>query len=276
VPLTDAETTALEHWVSSNCREQVTTCEVIADGVNLVVAVTTADGSRYVVRSPNILRDTPMFVDVETEYRTLDRLVTRDVPAPRPVGRCTDDSVLGAPFVLMTRLEGGEVPLGSRLPQRYQHPRARERLGHELIDTLAGIHTVPTDPFETVCETHTLAEQLAADRSRVERAADSVPASFTELQCVGDWLAENVPETDHRVLVHGDYRPGNTLFVDASDESSRTGDRCTAGAVSVGCPRLGDTHDREPTHRDRVPPLAVARRRGRDPVAQCGADTRVE
>lgn len=217
--LTDSETAALERWVSSNCGEQVTTCAVIADGLNLVVGVTTDEGSRYVVRRPNELRDTPMFVDVETEYRTLERLVARDVPVPRPVGRCTDDSVLGAPFLLTTRLEGEEIPLGSRLPQRYRHPRARERLGHELIDTLATIHTLPTDPFEAVCETHTLAEQVAADRARVERAADRVPASFTELLRVGDWLAENVPETDHRVLVHGDYRPGNTLFVDASDRT---------------------------------------------------------
>jgi len=223
VSLTASETAALEQWVSSNCGERVTNCAVIADGLNLVVGVTTDEGSRYVVRRPNELRDTPMFVDVETEYRTLNWLAARGVPVPRPVGRCLDDSVLGAPFLLATRLEGEEVPLGSRLPQRYQHPRARERLGHELIDTLATIHTLPTDPFEAVCETHTLAEQVAADRARVERVADSVPASFTDLLRVGDWLAENVPETDQRVLVHGDYRPGNTLFVDAPNEARPAG-----------------------------------------------------
>lgn len=221
VSLTASERAALEQWVASNCGEQVTACAVIADGLNLVVGVETDGGTEYVVRRPNELRDTPMFVDVETEYRTLSRLVSRGVPVPRPVERCPDDSVLGAPFLLTTRLDGEEIPLGSRLPRRYQHPRARERIGHELIDTLAAIHTLPPDPFEEVCETHTVADQVAADRSRVERAADSVPASFTNLLRVGDRLAEHVPETDHRVLVHGDYRPGNTLFVDASDETRR-------------------------------------------------------
>lgn len=220
--VTDSEMTALKQWVESNCGTEITSCEVIADGLNLVVHLSATADTGYVARCPNELRNTAMFVDIKTEYQVLEHVAARGVPVPQPIAVCSDESVLERPSILMRYVAGDVVPLGSRLPQRYRRPQARRRLADELIDTLAQIHTLPTDPFEAVCETHTLANQVAADVRRVNKAAATVSASFTELLRVGDWLAANVPTTSHHTLVHGDYRPGNVLFSDTASDVPHT------------------------------------------------------
>ena len=242
--LTETEQAALVRWVETELRERVVSTDLIADGLNLVVAVSTSGGD-YVLRRPNELRETPMFIDTVTEYRALERLVATEVPAPRPVALCRDESILGAPFLLMTRLEGDVVPLGSRLPERYRHPAARKRFAHEVIDTLATLHTTPPAPFEEVCERHTTADHIASDIARVERAADAVPESFPELVAVGDWLRDHIPEPTDTVLTHGDYRPGNILFTEATDPEKfdTTHSRplpTVSGVLDWETPSLGD------------------------------------
>lgn len=242
--LTDTEQVALVRWVETELRERVVSPELIADGLNLVVAVSTS-GGEYILRRPNELRETPMFIDTVTEYRALERLDATEVPAPRGVALCRDESILGAPFLLITRLDGDVVPLGSRLPERYRHSAARKRFAHEVIDTLATLHTTPPAPFEEVCGTHTIADQVASDITRVERAADAVPESFSELAAVGDWLRDRIPESKDTVLTHGDYRPGNVLFTEATDpeESDTTHPRplpTVSGVLDWETPSLGD------------------------------------
>ena len=239
--LDEREVTALQAWVAAELDERVAECEVLAAGLNLVVRLVTTNGE-YVLRRPTELRATPGFVDTQTEYAVLERLVSTDVPAPRPVAHCRDESILGAPFVVTTRLDGNVVPLGSRLPPRYRHPAARERFVHELVDTLATLHTTPTEPFG-VCERRSLSDQLVADRERIERAADDVSVSFTDLAALGDRLLERAPETTQPVLVHGDYRPGNVLFVDANGTDPTDATVAVprvAGVLDWETPTLGD------------------------------------
>ena len=221
MPLTETEQAKLGPWVEAELGEQIVSLDLVADGLNLVVAVSTPDDD-YILRRPNELRDTPMFINTLREYRALKRLATTEIPAPRPIAHCQDESILGDPFLLMTRLDGDVVPLGSRLPGRYRHSAARKRLANDVIDTLATLHTTPTAPFKKICETHPIADHVAADVARVKRAAETVPESFSELAAVGDWLRDHVPEPTDTVVTHGDYRPGNILFSGAPSSGDNT------------------------------------------------------
>ncbi|MEZ3115260.1 phosphotransferase family protein [Halobaculum sp. MBLA0147] len=215
------ERTALRRWLAATLRAPVDSLSVLADGLNLVVAVsTTSEADAYVVRRPNELRETALFVDTATEYAVLERLVETPVPVPEPVAHCTDPSVLGAPFVVTEYRDGAVVPLGSRLPERYRTPAAREQLTWETVDTLARLHDVPVAQFRDVCEHHTPREQVAADVRRVERVADAVAADFADLLAVGDWLREHAPTDGPTRLVHGDFRPGNLLYADDPDHAA--------------------------------------------------------
>lgn len=185
--------------------------DVLADGINLMVAVSTPDAERaYLLRRPNKLRDTALFNGLEREYRLLERLAGTGIPAPEPVAfRGGVDPVL-----VTTYLEGETIPLGSDLPERFRHPEARRALSHGLIDTLAEIHTLDPEPFGDVCERQGPLDQVEGATERLDRAAEATGREFADLRAVGDWLREAAPGKRETTLVHGDFRPGNVLFAD--------------------------------------------------------------
>ncbi|MFC6725474.1 phosphotransferase, partial [Halobium palmae] len=110
------DASALRSYLSGALDAEVVDCEVLGDGLNLVVAVTTTeDGPAYVLRRPNELRRTSLFVDLGAEHDLLRRLRNTEVPAPEPVHLCDDESLLGGPFAVQTRLDGEPFPRGSEL-----------------------------------------------------------------------------------------------------------------------------------------------------------------
>lgn len=229
----EVDTSAVAAHVARQLDVDVTGVEVLSDGLNLNLVVSTAsEGRAYVVRRPNKLRHTDLFLDLRREYRLLERLRDTPVPAPEPVLFCEDDAPLGGPFAVLTYLDGEVVPLGSDLPGRFQTPAARRRVAHLLVDTLAEVHAVGADRVDDVCDRVTPREQVEHELDRLETARDVTGHEVPVLDRVGEWLRQNAPESDP-TLVHGDYRPGNVLF--AGDRAPTMG-----GVVDWEVALLGD------------------------------------
>jgi aminoglycoside phosphotransferase (APT) family kinase protein len=228
----DAAACALREYFPAELGVEVTGTAVLNDGLNLVVAVETTAG-RYVVRRPRKLRHVGYFLDIEREHALMAALQETAVPAPDPVHFCDDESVLGRPFVVLDHLAGAVVPLGERLPDRFQTPSARRELAEGLVDTLAEVHTAPVDPFRDACSERTPAEQVALATDRLSAATDVTEHDVPTLRKVGDWLRANAPSGSAATLVHGDFRPGNVLF---------TGERSPAvsGVLDWETAALGD------------------------------------
>lgn len=225
---------ALERYLDGELDESVTGVEVLQDGLNLVVAVSTTEADpSYVVRRPNKLRGTYYMNPLEREFELMGRLEPTPVDAPAPVLFCGDESVLGEPFVVVTHLDGEVVPLGSGLPPRFRNPGARTALADRLIDTLGVIHGLDTGPFETVCNRVTPRERVVRAADRFESLASVTGHDPLALDDVADWLRRNAPENGETRLVHGDFRPGNLLF--SGDETPSV-----AGVLDWETARLGD------------------------------------
>ncbi|MFP8956272.1 phosphotransferase family protein [Natrialbaceae archaeon A-CW3] len=192
---------------------------VLSDGLNLVLEVSTHEDGSYVVRRPNKLRRTALFIDPKREYEVLRRLRDSRVPAPEPVVFCDDRSILGEPFIVTTLLEGEVIPLGSPLPTRFQTPDARERIATVLVDTLADVHSLPPDNYIDVCEHLTPLDQVERGVARLDEVEEVTGRTFTKLRSVAQWLERNAPSDFQRSVVHGDFRPGNVLFSGASEPS---------------------------------------------------------
>ena len=208
---TDIDLAGLERVLAGRLDADVTDAAVVADGLNLVVDVSTPDG-RYVVRRPNKLRDTYYMNDLQREQEILEALADTPVPAPRPVLFEADQSALGGPFLVCTYLEGETVPLGSDLPERFRTERARAAVGERLVDTLAEIHVQDPGNFEACCDRRTPRETVGLARGRIEDAAAETGFDPWGLEEVADWLATEAPPDPELGLVHGDFRPGNVLF----------------------------------------------------------------
>jgi len=206
----DVDTAAVESFLADALDETVTDTAVLHDGLNLIVEIATAgDDDAYVLRAPRKLRDAAYMNDLPTEYAVVQHLADTPVPAPEPILYCDDESILGEPFYVMTRLDGDVVDLGSNLPERFRTPAARRAFAHGLIDTLADVHGVDTEPLADGPNRRTPREEVAQSVDRLERAVAATDLQLPRLHAVGEWLLENAPPDHETALVHGDFRPGN-------------------------------------------------------------------
>jgi aminoglycoside phosphotransferase (APT) family kinase protein len=212
----DIDAADLETFFSRELNADVVETEVLHEGLNLSLAVSTAETERaFVLRRPNKFRRRSTFNGVAQEYGVLERLRDTAVDAPEPVLLCEDDSVVGDPFLVMTHLDGEAVPLGSDLPERFRNRTARREVATRLVDSLADLHTVETEPFADVCDRRPVREQVDRIVEQFDDATSATDRENAPLRRVADWLRENAPGDSRTALVHGDYRPGNVLFADA-------------------------------------------------------------
>ncbi|AEN07560.1 aminoglycoside phosphotransferase (plasmid) [halophilic archaeon DL31] len=158
--------------------------------------------------------------DVLREYRVVDALQPTGVPVPETMLACEDHAVLGSDFYVMGRLSGDVLRSGE--PDRFADPAARHQIGERLVDALTAIHDVdyeavglsefghPASYTDRQVERWTKQLDWAFERTREVR---SVP----ELNKIGDWLADNVPNGHEHALLHGDFKLDNVMFGPGED-----------------------------------------------------------
>jgi aminoglycoside phosphotransferase (APT) family kinase protein len=178
---------------------------------NVTYFVTRGD-QRYVLRRPPEGPLPPGTHDVRREYRVLAGLAGMGVRAPRAILLCEDESLIGAPFYIMERVDG--VVIREELPAALDSPEDRRRIGEELVDALVELHAIDRHAAglrdfgkpEGFCE-----RQI---RRRREQLAMTVAHTRPrpDLEEVATWLAEHVPSSPPPTLVHGDYNLHNVGF----------------------------------------------------------------
>lgn len=189
---------------------------------NLTYEVT--DGHQvWIVRRPPLGHVLATAHDMSREYKVMTALRPTDVPVPQTFGLCTDDSVLGAPFYVMERVEGR--------PYRYLADvvalgAVRTRVISEtLVDTLGALHRV--DPAAVGLADFGRPEGFLA--RQVSRWKKQLDASHTrdlpEAAELHSRLAADIPQESPAGIVHGDFRLDNVLVDAASGDGE---DRITA------------------------------------------------
>ena len=196
---------------------------------NLTYRVVGADGSPYVLRRPPLGHVLATAHDMAREHRIISAVGMTDVPVPRTLGLCTDDQVNGAPFYVMSYVEGtvlDSVERGESVPAA-----TRTKLSEHLIDVLADLHAVDVDAVGL----GTLAKREGYVERQIKRWttqwANSKTRELPEVDEVARRLANDVPEQQGVSIAHGDYRFGNCLTdVDAGRiEAVLDWELCTLG-----------------------------------------------
>ncbi|MEA2158849.1 MAG: hypothetical protein QOD66_1229 [Solirubrobacteraceae bacterium] len=159
----------------------------------------------------------PSAHNVLREARLLRALENTPVRTPKVLAVCDDETVVGAPFYVMEQV-AGEV-ITTSLPARLDTPAERARVADELIDSLVELHSV--DWLSAGLEgfgkpTGYLERQLRRFTGLWEH---NRTRELAQVEQVGGWLAENLPESPTATIVHGDYRLGNTMF--AAEDPAR-------------------------------------------------------
>lgn len=138
------------------------------------------------------------------EHAAITSAARAGVCVPRVVAAGDGTSALGAPFLIMERLEG--ETLGHRIVRAESLSRARSRLIGQCADALAGIHALTPPPGVP-----TGADPVDDLAARLRAVGIAAPVFEVALR----WLDDNRPEPAAESLVHGDFRIGN-LIVDES------------------------------------------------------------
>jgi aminoglycoside phosphotransferase (APT) family kinase protein len=169
--------------------------------------------ARWVLRRPPQGAFLPSAHDVGREHTVLSGLSGTGVRAPRTVLMCEDESVIGAPFYLMERVDG--VVIRDELPEWLDESQRRS-VGAELVDALVELHSVDAE----ACglggfgkPSGYLERQLRRWKGQMELTLPFT-RPLPDLEAIGGWLAANLPAQGATTLVHGDYKLDNVVFAD--------------------------------------------------------------
>ncbi|MFF8846153.1 phosphotransferase family protein [Streptomyces sp. NPDC015127] len=176
---------------------------------NLTYAVT--DGTnRWVVRRPPLGHVLATAHDMKREHRVISALAPTEVPVPRPVLLCEDESVIGSPFYVMEFVDGTPYRTAEQLAA-LGPARTRDAV-LSLVDTLVDLHAV--DPESVGLgdfgrpegfldrQLRRWGKQLDASRNRELPGVDELHAA----------LGRALPASAAPTVVHGDYRLDNVLI----------------------------------------------------------------
>jgi aminoglycoside phosphotransferase (APT) family kinase protein len=169
-----------------------------------------SDGSRsWVVRRPPLGHVLATAHDMEREYRVISALRDTSVPVPLSYALCTDADVLGAPFYVMSKVDG--VPYRTEDQLAALGPVRTRAIARRMVSTLAQLHAVvPADVGLAGFGRPEgfLARQVRRWKKQLDASHSRAVAGADELYRL---LAADPPDGSAPAIVHGDYRLDNTL-----------------------------------------------------------------
>ena len=184
----------------------------IGDGHSNLTYELTRGGESFVLRRPPEGPVAPSAHNVLREAAWMTALGPLGVRVPEVIATCEDESVVGASFFVMEKIEG-HVPVDS-LPAAIDDPEGRRQLALEYIDALVELHAVDTDA-PGVADFKRPGSYV--DR-QLERFAQIWERNKTReidgMDRISDWLHKNRPEHADLAVVHGDARIGNAIFTE--------------------------------------------------------------
>lgn len=214
----ELDISSLQHYLSDqlNHKESFTVSQFPSGFSNLTYLLKWGS-KEYVLRRPPFGAKVKSGHDMSREYRFLSALREPFKKVPEPVLYCDDESVIGAPFYLMERING--VILRGHMPN-HQRPNIAlmQAISEASIQTLAELHSI--DIVENELENLGKPEgyinrQVTGWSERYKKAqTDEIP----EMGEIAVWLANNQPSESKYSVVHNDFKYDN-LILDPNDLS---------------------------------------------------------
>ncbi len=134
------------------------------------------------------------------------------MPVPRMLGVCDDPAVNGAPFFVMSHVEGVVLHEAGDVPDGLPDADARRRAGESMVDALVTLHGVDPDAVgldDLSRRSGYLDRQLRRWAAQWESSRTREHPGMDRLY---DWLVEHRPEDRAGGVIHGDFRLGNVLL----------------------------------------------------------------
>jgi len=221
--------------------------EPVGEGHSNVTYAIRRGDARFVLRRPPRPPLPPSAHDVLREARVL-RATAGQARVPEVLATCDDESVIGAPFYVMELVEGDVIT--SEVPAPLDTPDERRRIGEELIDALVEVHAVDWQ----ACGLEGFGKPTGYLERQLRRFGGlwehNKTREIPQVETVGAWLRDHLPEHQTATIVHGDFRLGNMIYASGAParlEAILDWEMCTIGdpLADVGylCTLWVDTDD---------------------------------
>ncbi|WP_372791192.1 phosphotransferase family protein [Paraconexibacter sp.] len=183
----------------------------VGDGHSNHTFVLARSGQEVILRRPPRGPLPPSAHDMLREARVLTAVQPTPVPSPAVLATCADETVIGAPFYLMEKMEGHVVT--DAVPEVFDTPEQRRVMSDSLVDALVEIHAVDWRAAG-------LGEGFGKPDGYLERQVKrflglwehNKTREIPEVERVGAWLGRNMPQQTDSTIVHGDFRLGNVML----------------------------------------------------------------
>src|SRR5437763_9699818 len=188
---------------------------LISGGKSNLTFVVSSSAGDGVLRRPPLSTVLPTAHDMRREHRVMTAMWDTPVPVPKTLALCTDESLLGAPFYVMQRVDGHIVR--ESLPAGYaEEPSQRRAIGEGLIDVLAALHSVEPEAVglgDYGKPAGYLDRQVKRWTTQWEATPEPEDSNDgPELDRLAARLSQTRPEAATGPVVHGDYRLDNVLL----------------------------------------------------------------
>lgn len=209
----DFDVQRFEEWLTSVTGEtaQVDVTPIRGGGSCEMFRVDRLDRS-WVLRRAPLMAVSQTAHQVVREAKIIAALADCDVPVPKVLAIGEDPEIVGAPFFVMSYVDGA-VARRSGLPDSLARvPATHHRIGEELIDTLVALHAVDWRP--------TVLAELSRPDGYLERQVDRWMTQLETYRIrpldgvdeVAAWLSDNLPASGDLTVMHGDYKLDNVMW----------------------------------------------------------------
>ncbi len=164
---------------------------------------------KLVMRRPPTGNLLPSAHDVGREWRFISA-VHGKARVPRPIANCEDESVIGAPFYVMERVEGTEIR--ETIPSAYDNPEGRRKMAEEMVDALVELHAVDWEAAGLSAPPGSYVERQLRRWQRQWELTRERTRDIPGLDRASEWLHANMPAETETTIAHGDYKVDNVIF----------------------------------------------------------------
>jgi aminoglycoside phosphotransferase (APT) family kinase protein len=146
---------------------------------------------------------------IEREYAVMHALAGTDVPVPKMLALCTDESVIGRAFFIMRFIEG-RVFWEQSIPGVSN--AERRAIYMEMNRVISALHKVDHNAvgLENFGKPGNYFERQIARWSKQYKASETEP--IPAMDALIEWLPQHIPAGDDTAIVHGDFRLDNLIF----------------------------------------------------------------
>jgi aminoglycoside phosphotransferase (APT) family kinase protein len=204
--------------------------ERIAGGhSNLTYRVDDSGGNRWALRRPPLGKRLGSAHDMGREFKVVSALGPTEVPVAPAVALCEDDTVNGAPFYVMSFVEG-PILRGLAEVEAFPDEADRQAIGYRVAETLAAIHAVDPDAVglgDLGRREDYVARQLHRWQGQWEK---SKTRELELIDSLHERLSARIPAQRSTTIVHGDYRLDNMILTPAGEVAAVVDwELCTLG-----------------------------------------------